>query len=781
MRKALLSIFAAVICISAYAQATQPCVVKQYNQKEQKTPLAGVEVMVSNAGSQVSDNDGVFTLRFRTLKPGDRVNLVSIKKDGFELMNSEAVEQWNITGNQKPFELVMVNSIYFAQLKGKLKQASTDSYRAKYQQATKELEAALAAGKMKEEEFNQKYDELDTWYQEQLKNLDNYIDQFARIDLSEVSAEEQRILELVEQGQIDEAVKAYEDLDLMGKLRTARDNAKALADAKARIEEEEAAQKQVVEDLKGKLDREIATLKLAGGKENYDKIGRILKENALADTTDIKAVWRYAYFTYSQKDFTESEHFYRMALGFYTRLFAQNPDAYRADLADTQNSLGILHYNFHNYAKSEDYYLKALENKTILFAQNRDAYRADLATTQNNLGNLYRVLQDYPKAEKYHLMALENYTVLFNQYPDAYRAFLAITQNNLGNLYFNLLDYAKSEDYYLKALENKTVLFARDPDAYRADLAMTQNNIGALYHTLLDYTKSEDYYLKALENKTVLFAQNPDAYRADLAMTLHNMGSLFSDLHDYAKAEDYYLMALENYIVLFAQNPDAYRADLAETQSSIGDLYNQTKDYVKAEQYYLLALENYSDLFNCQPESFREKLAWVQYSLVYIYGRDKLKLAHYDSMLDSALANYEVLYLEDGSNQSFIVELRNRKGRRSLENGNTDEALRIFESTYVLDSDKSTSYLASALNVKAYEYLKAEDNIKALETIDRAIEIMPNNANYYDSRGEILLKSGDEKGAVEMWRKVLEVAPKTWTEYAVSDLYKELKARGLID
>ena len=161
MRKTLLSILAAFICVIAGAQATQPCVVKQYNQKEQKTPFAGVEVMVSNAGSQVSDDEGLLTLHFRTLKPGDRVNLVSIKKQGFELMNTEAVQQWNITSSQKPFELVMVNSDYFAQLKKKLKDASTDSYKAKYQQATKDLEVALAAGRLKEEEYYKKYDELD--------------------------------------------------------------------------------------------------------------------------------------------------------------------------------------------------------------------------------------------------------------------------------------------------------------------------------------------------------------------------------------------------------------------------------------------------------------------------------------------------------------------------------------------------------------------------------------------------------------------------------------------
>ena len=223
----------------AFGQATQPCVVMQYNQKSAKTPLAGVEVVVSNAGSTVSDANGQLTLSFRTLKPGDKVNLISAKKAGYEIFNSEAVTQWNISRDQTPFTLVLVNKTYFEQLKAKLTETSTENYKAKYLQAMKEVEKLKQEGKMKEEDYYRKLDELEVDYQTHLENLDNYIDQFARIDLSEVSAEEQRILDMVQEGRIDEAVKAYEELDISGKLRKARENKKALSEARSRIEEEE--------------------------------------------------------------------------------------------------------------------------------------------------------------------------------------------------------------------------------------------------------------------------------------------------------------------------------------------------------------------------------------------------------------------------------------------------------------------------------------------------------------------------------------------------------------
>ena len=140
MKRLFLCAVAITVCLQVVsAQSTQPCVVKQYNQKAEKTPLSGVEVMASNAGSTVSDNEGRLTLVFRTLKPGDKVKLISAKKAGYALFNTEAVEQWNISRDQSPFTLVLVKKDYFDQLKAKLTETSAGSYQRKYEQAIREL------------------------------------------------------------------------------------------------------------------------------------------------------------------------------------------------------------------------------------------------------------------------------------------------------------------------------------------------------------------------------------------------------------------------------------------------------------------------------------------------------------------------------------------------------------------------------------------------------------------------------------------------------------------
>ena len=688
MKKSILTLVVLAISLTTMAQATQPCVVKQYNQKQQKTPLSGVQVEVRDAGSATSANDGAVTLQFATLKPGDRVTVRRIMKAGFEIFNKAAVDQWNISRSQQRFEIVLVQSTYFTQLKSNLTQSSTDNYKKKYEQAKAELAQLQKAGKLKEEEFRQQLNDLEDQYDNALRNLDNYIDQFARIDLSEVSAEEQRILDMVQDGQIDEAVKAYEELDISGKLRQAWENKKALSEARARIEDEEAAQDQIIEDLTEKQKREIATLKLAGGKENYDKIAKMLKDNALLDTTNIQNLEEYAKFAYDQNDFKEAERFWLMCLN------GCGDDL--SKLSAFQNNLGNIYSKSNDFAKAEDYYLKALENRTLLFNQDPDANRAEMAMIYNDLGNMYFVLRDYAQAESIYLKALENRTLLFEQAPEKYRVDLSATQRNIGNLYNRMGNYSKAEEFYLKALENNTVLFSQNPDEYRNELAMSQHNLGSLYYTMHEDEKAEKYYLMALENKTQLFNMNPDAYRTTLASTQNNLGNLYCRLKDFKKAEEYFLKVVENRGIMFAQNPDAHRLELVQAYVNFGRMYSIAQDFNKAEAYFFKALENEEALLKQNP--------------------------------------------------------------------------------------KFGSYVASVYSNLAYTCLFNQGSSKAIGFIEKAIAYVPNNPDYYEIKGEILLGQGDEQGALEMWTKIKEIAPNYLSKHnGETELHRQLKEKGMID
>ena len=92
---------------------------------------------------------------------------------------------------------------------------------------------------------------------------------------------------------------------------------------------------------------------------------------------------------------------------------------------------------------------------------------------------------------------------------------------------------------------------------------------------------------------------------------------------------------------------------------------------------------------------------------------------------------------------------------------------------YLNTETESESIAANRINMLAYSLAFQKKYDEALWTIDRAIEAMPEEPNYYDSKGEILLMKGDKKGAQEMWNKVISLDPDFATKHDTV-LYQKL-------
>lgn len=89
---------------------------------------------------------------------------------------------------------------------------------------------------------------------------------------------------------------------------------------------------------------------------------------------------------------------------------------------------------------------------------------------------------------------------------------------------------------------------------------------------------------------------------------------------------------------------------------------------------------------------------------------------------------------------------------------------------------------ANILNGKAYGYAYDKEYDKAINTIEESIELSRiAYADKYDSKGEILLMRGDTQKAVEMWRKVMSIAP-DYLDYhnGSTPFYEKLDSLGLI-
>lgn len=122
------------------------------------------------------------------------------------------------------------------------------------------------------------------------------------------------------------------------------------------------------------------------------------------------------------------------------------------------------------------------------------------------------------------------------------------------------------------------------------------------------------------------------------------------------------------------------------------------------------------------------------------------------------------LYSDEYAKYSLDEYYDNRKAfeetKKAADNGDT-EAMNLIAYKYALGKGTKQSY----------------DN--ALLYIDKAIDAAPDVANYWDSKGEIFLMKGDDKNALIMWRKVVELEPNFATKYN-SNLHKQLLKKHLI-
>src|SRR5271165_3893844 len=212
------------------------------------------------------------------------------------------------------------------------------------------------------------------------------------------------------------------ELDLKQKITVADDWARRYNELNAELEEtkkqlaakgEDATLVQAAQDLlhEGKLDeaRAIFDRLIQSDKANVDRaaqdfFGRasvfalqFRLDEALPDYAkayqyrpdDQRFAAAYVYALQKQRDYPKAESVLQELLRHRRELAAQNPAAYRPDLAATLNNLGALYADTHRFADAEAALKEAAGIRRELAAQNPAAYRPDLTATLNNLGALY--------------------------------------------------------------------------------------------------------------------------------------------------------------------------------------------------------------------------------------------------------------------------------------------------------------------------------------------------------------------------------------------------------
>jgi tetratricopeptide (TPR) repeat protein len=630
------------------AQIVETGCVKEYNERMEKTPLDQVEIIVSNAGSTVSDSLGNFVLEFRTLKVGDKVSVRRIEKIGYEVFNTDVLDHWVISNDDQPFSIVMCKSEKFKRIRDNYSAISSASYEKQMKKEMRLLEVERKEGRIKEEQYQYELFRLNEEYDKQLENLDNYIDKFSRIDLSELSDSEAAIIELLQQGDVETAIAQYEELHLLEKYQNEINDVKTIQIAKDQLDKKEDEKRHSCDSLKAALDRQVNAYYLIGGKENIKKIGSVLKVVAMADTTNLNAVWEYARYAAEQSNYQDAFTFYK---------YLENSD---------------IDYNL----------------KWIIYLE---------------IGNLYRDVKNYENAEKYYLITLRYVDWLFTNKVDAYYQICQLVLNNLFAVYVDDRKYDEAKACIMQSIQIAEHLQDKYPDNWRISKAELRLALGMLYYYTENFEESEGYLLSALE--------------------------LYQELIEHTEDDD---LELKRY----------RESEIANIEHTLGALYSKVGRFFDSEQHFRNAMMTYQKLFDYNPVPYSDRLAWSQRNLASVL-------------------------VEEGKNEDAIDHLL--------------ESISTWEYLYAIFPDSCKEELASVYNSLAYLYLKKNDYEKSIESIDKAISLMPEDANYYDSKGEILLSNDDIDNALKMWQMVINCNPNFVQEInGNSELYKQLKLKGLI-
>ncbi len=202
-----------------------------------------------------------------------------------------------------------------------------------------------------------------------------------------------------------------------------------------------------------------------------------------------------------------------------------------------------------------------------------------------------------------------------------------------------------------------------------------------------------------------------------------------------------------------------------------------TTDSPEAYRYYLEGVEYYQKYYNIEAlRSFEKALeydstfAMVYYYLAGLKDRNLIykakEFSENASLIDRYYIDINVASVEGDESRyiELLHELLDRYpeekdayfllGFRDYADGRYQEAADNFSKIAELDP-----LSRRASNLLAYTYNKMGDLDKAIEAINKYIELAPGEANPYDSRGDIYSENGKLHEAIESYKMALSIKP----------------------
>lgn len=254
-------------------------------QNSGRKPLSGVQVKAMGAVPASSDVQGNFSLHFNKARPGQLLLLDEVYKEGYELVNEQALKRWTVSSS-RTLPVVMCPKGTLASAQEKYYEIGKSHNMARYAEACHKLEEQLKQNRLSVEQYNARLNEISEAYQKTMAQLEDYAYAMACYNRDDLDRMSVRALALVEQGKVDEALSLYEKAQLVRIYQG--------------LEVKEIQAEQELESMLPSLRLNADICLFAGGEENIGKARDIYEAIAWSDTTNASYAYEYAEFLTGQ-------------------------------------------------------------------------------------------------------------------------------------------------------------------------------------------------------------------------------------------------------------------------------------------------------------------------------------------------------------------------------------------------------------------------------------------------------------------------------------------------
>ncbi|MEO0205819.1 MAG: tetratricopeptide repeat protein [candidate division WOR-3 bacterium] len=469
------------------------------------------------------------------------------------------------------------------------------------------------------------------------------------------------------------------------------------------------------------------------------------------------------------------------AINYYLKALEKDPAA-----SEIYFSLTNAFYKIREFDRGIEYALKGLvyvKDSTELYGMIAAGYiaKGDFKTAittyekirelkPNDIGIVQTIALLYEG-----LGDLNTAATTLNQIPDSLKN--VEIYNRLGTISGKLKNHNEAIKYYQQAMTLDTTNFSsiigigtgfdilneKDSAIYYYELATRYDPSLEVRKRLLDlYGDTEQYDKLAKTAREILNVEYYDTFvRRNLGFALYKM-NLFNDaLSEFLISaglnpkDDYSRFYIARINLEQSHYDEAQQAieeaikinpDFIELWVYAGFIALDKKDYRSAKYYFTEAAYRNADLTQ----------------IYYLLGA----VSEMDSAFVDAYYYYKKTIMLNPSSISGLAAFANLCDRL----GKKNEALATFEKIIKIDSTD-----ANALNYVGYTYAENAESLDyALELIERALSIEPNNGYIIDSRGWVYYQQGDYESALSDLKKANELVEDAVILEHLGDVYVKL-------